>query len=135
MDKDIALVFFHPQHFYQRQQMINVGVNAGIGRQAEKVHRRSFYHFVPNRYFEKLAALNCQADAGVVLIDDGSRSDVGVSDFGTAYFAPRNSDGNAGRLKFRAQIIFADFFEISFFGKIKGVALGFVRDADAVHNR
>ncbi len=123
----------------QREHMVNVGVNAAVGQEAEDVQGGieplalvDGAH--QSRILEEIAVLNRLGDAGQLLIYDAACTDIGVTDLGVAHLAVRQTDVQTGCTDIGQRIFREDPVEIRLVCGLDRIALLLRTVAEAVHD-
>ena len=123
----------------QREHMVNVGVNAAVGQEAEDVQGGieplalvDGAH--QSRVLEEIAVLNRLGDAGQLLIYDAACTDIGVTDLGVAHLAVRQTDVHTGCADIGQRIFREDPVEIRLVCGLDRIALLLRTVAEAVHD-
>ena len=101
------------RHLDERAQMLERCVDVRLGEQAGEVDRAAAPARVgacglEHGVLEECAVLDGHRDLGVILIDDLAGAEREVADLTIAGLAPREPDGDAGRLQARERIIFGE---------------------------
>jgi hypothetical protein len=129
--------FIFAGHLEEREEMIQVRMDAAVAHKAEKVEltrATAFHGFEKKRLERKLAGGDELVDSGAVHVNDAAGADIQVADFAIAHLSDGKADGGAGGLDERVGKIFEDAIVVGLAREGDGVAFGFGAVAPAVED-
>ena len=83
---------------------------------------------------EKITVADGFCDTGQFLVDNPAGADVGMADLGIAHLAVRQSDVHAAGADHGVRVFSQITVDIGCFGRLDGIADGFVVDPETVQN-
>ena len=130
-------IFLREPH--QALDVLDVGVYAAVGHEAEQMQGAAVRLYVGYRFRESFVFKKCSvfylvADHGQVLPHDAAGPHVGVSDFGIAHLSVGQADGSSGGLQLRAGHFRKQAVQVRGAGSCDGVAGPVRGQAEAVHD-
>ena len=119
--------------------MLFVAVYATRGHQTHDVHGLALGHGSVDSLgqldvLEEVAVLDVLGDAGQLLIDDATGTDIGVAHFGVAHLAVRQTHVQAGAGDQGAGVVTGQAIQIGGLGSSNGVVLLLGAVAPTVHD-
>ena len=119
--------------------MLDMAVNTAVGHKAHQVEGSAvfaaIFHRAGQRFvLEEITVLNGFGDAGQLLINHPSGTNIGVSDLGVAHLAVRQTDIQTGGSQLGVGVLCEITVEVGLMGGMDGVSIIGMVDAEAVQN-
>jgi hypothetical protein len=129
--------FIFSRHLEEREEMVQVRMDAAIAQKTEKVEltrAAAFHGFEKQGLARKFASGDELIDSCAVHVNDAAGADIQVADFAVAHLSDGKADGRTGGLDQRVGEIFQDAVVVGLAREGDGVAFGFGAVAPAVED-
>src|SRR6202046_925281 len=136
MDENI-FDFIFARHLQEREEMIDVRMDAAVADKAEKVEltrATAFHGFEKQRLARKFAVGDELIDSRAVHVNDAAGPDIQVADFAVAHLSDGKTDSGTGRLDERIGKVLQDAVVVGLARESDGIAFGFGAVAPAVED-